>query len=568
VGFVILRELLKEFEAKRDYSALSSAIGHFREATQEDPNFALAYYLLGLSLHQVGEPTTAVTALQTSLRADPYLLPAYVALASSYWAEASIISETPDIGPSYAGLISAFYNFERPHFLETTDNLAKPHFFESTNPGLELEKLALDGQHIEKARGLWLDVLRLSRRVNSATIHGSAYYGLCNHAYRQGSQQPRLHRQWHYMAYYYCKRAEALYAGLATVQHTKPEVKKQEAAVFHTFGVILANFQQSTKPSVGDPPGWDCWATKPGGILKSREALKYFNRALYLLPDNYLTRCYAARTAYALGDLGPLEQLKTDFTAHLNLANSHRRLAGVCAWVERPIPGRIRLENTSYRGYVELCDAKDGTPKSTEHFQRALDEYDEVVGRVPMNIEALTGYANTVWEWLISARPYYGFRGQIEYYAVRAVGHARKAVGLSSSSPDDRLQALVRSSLGKAFLAQGRLELAIMELEEVTKVIPNHPAYHEIHWALAQAYLCSASTAKRARLREEDVQPMEKLAVALLRDIRQHEDTREFRPYSTRPGVLGSPWGTFICNPSDPMESLPDPPLASKTVGF
>jgi hypothetical protein len=183
------------------------------------------------------------------------------------------MSETPDIGPSYTGLISAFYNFERPHFLEPTDNLAK------------------EGQHIEKARGLWLDILRLPRRVDSATIYGSAYYGLCSHAYRQGSQRPRLHGQWHYMAYYYCKRAEALYAGLTTVQRTKPDVKKQEADVFHTFGVILTNFQQLPISSVGGRHVWDCWATKQWGRLKSREALKYFKRALSLLPDNYLTRC-------------------------------------------------------------------------------------------------------------------------------------------------------------------------------------------------------------------------------------------------------------------------------------
>ena len=45
------------------------------------------------------------------------------------------------------------------------------------------------------------------------------------------------------MAYYYCKRAEVLYTSLTTAQHTILEVKKGEAYVLHTLGVILANFQ-------------------------------------------------------------------------------------------------------------------------------------------------------------------------------------------------------------------------------------------------------------------------------------------------------------------------------------
>ena len=34
-------------------------------------------------------------------------------------------------------------------------------------------------------------------------------------------------KQWHHMAYYYCKRArEVLYASLAIAQHTSPEVRR------------------------------------------------------------------------------------------------------------------------------------------------------------------------------------------------------------------------------------------------------------------------------------------------------------------------------------------------------
>jgi hypothetical protein len=101
-------------------------------------------------------------------------------------------------------------------------------------------------------------------------------------------------KQWHYMAYYYCKRAEVLYASLATAQHTNPEVKKGEAYVLHTLGVILANsqlanFQRPNEDSQGDRHGWNC-STDPESKLHSRESLQYFMRALDVLPDAAMLR--------------------------------------------------------------------------------------------------------------------------------------------------------------------------------------------------------------------------------------------------------------------------------------
>jgi tetratricopeptide (TPR) repeat protein len=572
----------RKFETNQDYHALSVAIAHFRAATQADPGFAFAHYRLGLALQKDGQPGMAVKAFRASLKADPSLIPAHIALAST------------------------LYDFERTSYL---GEVGSPLDF--------LLKLPPQDERIEKARDLWLEVLRMPGRGDSVANLGSAYYGLCRQAYRQGRRQARLNsleedsnpnaktngktdaqahhayssgrrsdhpensdnqtpdmtlEQWHYMAYYYCKRAEVLYANLATAQHTNPEVKKGEAYVLHTLGVILANFQRPNENSKADQHGWNC-STDTESKLYSGESLRYFMRALDVLPDDYRLRCYAARTAYALDHRSRLlERLEADALAHLNLANDHRRLARVCAAIgQMPIEG-VRLENTTYRRYQGRCRAEKEPLKSVHHYQAALHEYSEVMQREPMNIEALTGYALTVWERLIHAGHSPELRGWIENYALQALSHARKAAALSLSQSEGIIPPLVRSTLGKAFflaegsLQQGSLQRAINELEEAVKQVPNHPAFHEIHWVLAQAYLCAASTGKGAGVRDEAVQPLERRADELLGDIRQQEGTREFQLYSDRSGVCDAPWGSLICNPNFGMESMPDPPLILKAA--
>jgi tetratricopeptide (TPR) repeat protein len=433
-AFKPFKEGLKEwrkFETKQDYGALTATIAHFRAATQTDPEFAAAYYRLGLALQADGNPTAAVKVLRASLKADPHLVPARIALASSLSAEAHITAEPQNLVPHFIALTPTLYSFER-----------------IDNNFLELYGLTQERERAEEAQALWRELLHLPRRGDwgaSVTIYGAAYYGLCSQAYQQGRKQPRLlalHRniqghdiapnQWHHMAYYYCKRAETLFASLSAKRGANAEVKKGEAYVLYTLGLILANFQQPRKRFEDDQPSWECWETKLEANLNSREGLQYFRRASDLLPDDYRIRCYAARAAYALGDPRPLERLEADPTAHLNLADSHRHLARVCASIEHLSPaGYIRLEQTSYRRYVQLCNAKNGSFKSVEHYQWALDEYDQVIRRDPESIEALAGYTSTVWERLIHAGYSKDLRGWIGYYAEQALSHARKAAVLS-----------------------------------------------------------------------------------------------------------------------------------------
>jgi tetratricopeptide (TPR) repeat protein len=573
----------KEFETEKDYDAIGQAIRHFREAIQEDPGFAFAHYRLGLALQKDGQPGLAVKAFRASLKADPSLIPAYIALAST------------------------LYDFERTSFLA---EIGSPLDF--------LRRVSPEAERIEEARDLWLKVLRLPERGDSMVNLGAAYYGLCRQASRQGRKEAHrtpqqeekrsdpgedtqaqdlkmTPKQWYHMAYYYCKRAEALYASLATAPQANLEAKKGEAYVLSTLGVILSNiqrrrdaspadmladFQGRKEASPADQPVWKCWIGKESKF-PSREGLEYFTRALDLLPDDYRLRCYAARTAYELGDRRPLEQLEKDAQAHLHKANAHRRLAKVCAAIDREElspPGRARLKTPSYRRYVQLCKPKEVKDKNAqphpearvseiaEQYQSALHEYREVIDREPMNIEALTSYAYTVWEWLTYAGHDKQFHGRIEYYAEHALSHALKAVGLAESSTDNREQHLARSSLGKALLARGSCTGAIAELAQVVNAVPNHPAFHEMHWALAQAYLCAASYEHNLGFQAQAVQS-EKRGWALMGNIFQQEGVREFQLFSSRPPVPDSALGKLICQPRLGIEILPHPPtVAMKTV--
>ena len=96
-------------------------------------------------------------AFRASLKADPSLIPAHIVLAST------------------------LYDFERTSYL---GEVGSPLDF--------LLKLPPQDERIEKARDLWLEVLRMPGRGDSVANQGSAYYRLCRQAYPQGRRQVRL----------------------------------------------------------------------------------------------------------------------------------------------------------------------------------------------------------------------------------------------------------------------------------------------------------------------------------------------------------------------------------------
>jgi tetratricopeptide (TPR) repeat protein len=475
----------KEFEAKQDYTALSRANELFREATAKDPGFALAYYRLGLALQRDGQPDTAAKVFQASLKADPTFIPAYIALAS------------------------ILYDLQPDHDLTARK------------------------MRVNEARKLWQQIIHFPAWAVSVPNRASAYYGLCRQASRQArrSTDVEVERE-HYLAYYYCKQAAALYASLSAATRAKPAIKTGEASVLHTLGMTVGRLQRH--PFMGKRPEWDCWR----GILQqspySHAALRYYRRALALLPDDHRIRCSAARTAYVLGDPEPLQRLDADPGAHVSLANSHRSKVAK----DRMVNGHSAF---GARGYL-----------------LALKEYQEAIDLEPTHVEALTGYAFTFGEWRANLATAQDPDGPGLAIAQRAEAYAHRAVALATDKLDPATEAIARFALGKVLLAQGRPTEAIKELETAIGLAANHPAVHEMRRDLMHACLCAASN-KRSGLPEESVQGLEERAVGLLTKTRGNGLTPEFRPYGNRAYGIGPSWRASLCDAEFSMEGLPDP---------
>ena len=137
----------------------------------------------------------------------------------------------------------------------------------------------------------------------------------------------------------------------------------------------------------------------------------------------------------------------------------------------------------------------------------------------------------------------------------------RKASTSLLSPPNDIMLALVHPHSEKLSSHRGAPQWAIEELEDAVKLVPNHPAFHDMHWVLAQAYLCAASTGKSAGLHDEDVQPLEKRAVELLGDIRQQRENARI------PAVWRPLWcAQFSMGVADLSSELGDGEYAGPTV--
>ncbi len=487
----------QEFEAKQDYQALNRTIEQFREATSKDPGFAFAYYRLGLALQKDGQPGAAAKAFRASLKADSTFAPAHIALAS------------------------LLYDFE-PHDLTA-----------SALPAASELNIAAHRAQINEARKLWQQIIHFPAWAVSVPNRASAYYGLCRQASRHARSSNNIERE-HYLAYYYCKQAAALYASLSTAKRAKPAIKTGEASVLHTLGATLGRFQRHH--FTGQSPEWNCWRSVLRQSPYSRDSLSYFKRALALLPDDYRIRCSAARAAYVLGDPEPMQRLRADPGAHVSLANGHRKLAK-----DRMMNGHSAVGARSYL--------------------LALNEYQEAIDLDPTHIEALTGYAMTFGEWRMQLSTSTDPDGPGLAIAQRAEAYARQGVALVTDKLDPVTEAMVRYALGKVLFAQARPTEAVKELETAVSLAASHSTAYEIRRELAQACLCAASTNRRGAP-EESVQALEARAVGLLMKIRGRGLTRESRLNGAHARATGSSRVMSVCDAEFPIEGMPDPAAA------
>ena len=533
----------EEFERNQDSAVLAEAIQKFQDAIQKDSRFAFAHYHLGLAQQKAGQPSAAVDAFRTSIRADPNFIPAY------------------------NGLAATLFDFERYYHPVVASLSMRP----------RRSQLVREASS-DEASHLWQQIVLSSSKHVSIPNRASAYYGLCRQALRQArysgngkDEAPpngQIHRLAHdeanlkhdtgqtlsppdrrliyYVAYYYCRQAEALYSSLAEPEHTNPEIIRAKAYVLQTLGVTLERLggpSEALSPGMpisvkrptaqGSSSTWHCSRQEVQPNAYARDSLQYYLRALTLLPDDRRIHCYAARAASLLGNHELMAHLEHDAIARVNLAVSHRKLANTCSSVDSPTAKLIgqQLYTPLHDKILNRCTQKGEVPASAHYYQKASEEYAKAITYNDTHFDALIGYANTFWEWWIHWPPSLHLTGPSDHEAALAERYARRAVILASTQADLFAHAMVQSILGKVLLARGRSEMAIEQLQQALKQLQQtphgaaqHPTVGEVRRSLLFAHRCTIDHYQRVGLdAAAQVKISKEQIIELQEEIRQIE---------------------------------------------
>jgi tetratricopeptide (TPR) repeat protein len=499
----------QEFETGQRVEDLSAAIRSFREATRNHPSFALAFYRLGLALQRDAQPAAAAEALRASLRINEDLVAAYLALASTLYDHDKYLAlmPTPAVAPA----------------TPVRDAGAGG----SRAPRPEVVSLRAE------ARALWLHVIRRPPHTVSLADRASAFYGLCRSAQDDeafGTRKDpgdRLRR----LAYYYCRRADHLYAALPPAERASAPIKEAQASVLNDLGRALTwRFERDT--SIADNQ-WRCRRddSLPGGPLRAA-ALGYLERAEALAPLNEAIRCRTASVALALGRRERMDALKFDASARVRLADRLARRA------KRQASAEARVNE----------------------YRRALEEYADAIELNPTLFPALNGFASAVWVWRLN----WPGDAAAAAYAHEAETHARRALEVAKERRSREDTIVATATLGNVLLAQARPLEAIEHLREANALAPDHARWNEVRWSLAQAYLCANTNDGATRVSEGKTVRREH-ALPLLDTVRRIEETREGGPFSSIPAALDPAPDYHVCrrNPTAIVDRQPaaDGPL-------
>jgi tetratricopeptide (TPR) repeat protein len=512
-AFKVFQQGLASWERYQagDLDALTTAIQQYRAAIQRDPLFALAYYRLGLALQQDGQPGAAAKAFRSAVQIDPHFIAAHNALAFH------------------------LLNFDA--------------YYQIVPAPVEIQVSSSKTQMLTRlhdARGIWEQLLMLQGSALSVPDTASAYYGLCLSSYYEGLYDDDKQKSVDYdLAYFYCQRAELFYMAMSRTDRSETLVKQAEASVLNLLGIIVevrdqekletntAPFQafESSQVYTGiDEKFWHCSADvaeilrSDGSVisitltLSSRpdHALRYYQQALALQPDDPVIRCNAASVDFARKNFDPMRRLFEDTATHLNLADEFRRRA------------RNARSEVARRAF----------------YLRSLQEYDVVIARNPTDVDALNGYAYTIWHWGL-----HGLANMLQSdicrnkarqprsigevcNSLKAHTYAEDAVRLVSAQRSQIMEAMVRSTQGEILMMEGRALEALRELEHAYALAPRHPFSDEIRWEFAQARLCTTE------MQMVKSYSGEALAALLLDQIRRNEELREHRPFTNNSPTL------------------------------
>ena len=589
---------------EQDPDALTQAIRRFRAAVGVDPGFALAHYRLGLALQKDGQPFAAAEALRTSLKANPGFVPARVALASVLYGGLESRSLAMSLGPnerSRRGMRPA--RDAKAAGATSARDRAGSMLVVDPEPAGELHDAMLD-----EARVLWQSVVRADEDA-SPLDRAAAWAGLCRHAFERGARGGALGSGgkagtrwiWPYgagprllhVAYFNCQQADRFYAELLDARWEDVRIRTARASVLASIGLLL---EQHGPPGVRhDVDGWQCSADAvvPATLVPrarvtrsvlvgrfTKPALRYYRRALALLPDDTVLRCREATAAMALNpgyqDNGLMGALENVSAAHLSLADSYRDQA--LRYLER---ARFGVQTPSPAKPGAAPGSEPGEISAT-FFELALDEYGEALGRDPTSATALLQFARVFWEWRQGAAdkvlpwgPRLAHARDAEWYARRAVAMVETKLdqvphGLIVADRSDAAQkklaqsvpshlrppaAVALASLGSVLLGQARPHEALGVLASAKTLAPEHPAFDDVRWMLGQALLCAASREWRwdfpPEVRRKDdnwrdrpelqeIDALRQDAAAVLDRVRDHERAREGRPFAGRTDTTGA----------------------------
>jgi tetratricopeptide (TPR) repeat protein len=586
---------------EQDPDALTQAIRSFRAAVGVDPAFALAHYRLGLALQKDGQPIAAAEALRTSLKTNPGFVPARVALASVlYGRESRALAMS--LGPA-----ERWRRGMQPA-RDATSAGAQPDDDQTGATPLTDPKRSGEPYNamLDEARVLWQSVVRADEQA-SPLDRAAAWAGLCQHALERGARGPdaEVPTRWIWpagagprllhAAYFHCQQADRFYAALLNTRWDDVRVRTARASVLTSIGLLLE--QHGPPGARHDVGGWQCSADAvvpetlvPGARVTrsvlvgrfTKPALRYYRRALTLLPDDTMLRCREATAELALDqkyrDDRLMRSLRNVSTAHLGLADSYRNEAN--RYLERA----KREAQAARPAGAEAPASGEPGQIAVAYFSLALDEYREALNRDPTSSEALNQFARVFWEWrqgaadkLLPLEPRLAHAREAEYHARRAVAMVeakldRATQGLIVADRSETAQreladsvpphlrppaAKALASLGSVLLGQARPHEAIGVLASATTLAPEHPEFDDVRWMLGQALLCAAAREWRwdfpialrrgdpnwretNRPQLEAIDAIRQEAAVVLDRVHDHERAREGRPFAGRTDIAGS----------------------------
>jgi tetratricopeptide (TPR) repeat protein len=498
------------FELTKDYTALTKSIAKFRETICEDSGFAMAQYRLARALTADGQPGAAVIAYRSSLQAYPDFVAGHIALADTLFNFDDYCYYTPPA-------VSAGNDSSKESELAATMSDCAPEHDSASPKANDAANPRKHGRQNE-AIGLWRRVIRDLSGDASVSDQAAAYAGLC-HAVPQ-EDRFNEEQKLRYAAFFFCKRAEYLYSKLPPNLRTDGQIKAARASALDQIGEILSTTpavsvvfntrsdhpKLGEKPMICDGPDKDAGETKTQLTLYGPYAVKYYQEALAILPEDREAKCYLAIHSWLLGEPRPMQDLDLDADMH------HKR--GDDLW------------------------RKANKQKISDNYRKAIEEYSEAIKLDPANTEAMNDYANAFWDWRVrfpQDPPSTDIAVQAEHFAQVASDMTRVA-STTAHSTDAATSTMTHlidaATVLEVYLGEGRADLALGVLPRREHPFPDHAYFNDVRWDLAQAYLCAAADARQAHVSFHQRYDPQAEARKLFQEILNLEKTRGTRPFT------------------------------------